>query len=170
MIDTNTEELYTPMIKQYLQIKSQYKNYLLLYRMGDFYELFFDDAVKAVQLLNITLTKRGKTPEGHPIKMAGVPCHAVDNYIAKLIKHGETVVICEQTGEINAKGPIERQVTRIITPGTITEEELLPANQANLIVSILQSNTIFGLAILEISTGLFSISTVQNYSDLISEL
>ena len=170
MIDTNTEELYTPMIKQYLQIKSQYKNYLLLYRMGDFYELFFEDAVKAAQLLNITLTKRGKTPEGQPIKMAGVPCHAVDNYIAKLIKHGETVVICEQTGELNAKGPIERQVTRIITPGTITEEELLPANQANLIIGILQSNAVFGLAILEISTGLFRISTVQNYSDLISEL
>jgi DNA mismatch repair protein MutS len=170
MIDQTTEDLYTPMIKQYLQIKSQYKNYLLLYRMGDFYELFFDDAIKAAKLLNITLTKRGKTPEGHAIKMAGVPYHAVDNYIAKLIKHGETVVICEQTGEVNSKGPIERKVTRIITPGTVTEEELLPAKQANLIISILQSNTTFGIAILEISTGLFKISTVQNHNDLISEL
>ncbi len=161
---------HTPMIKQYLQIKSQYKNFLLLYRMGDFYELFFDDAIKAAKLLNITLTKRGKTLEDQPIPMAGVPYHAVDNYIAKLIKHGETVVICEQVGEINSKGPIERQVTRIITPGTITEEELLSTKEANLIISILQANNTFGLAILEISTGLFTVSTVHNYADLTGEL
>lgn len=165
------DELNTPMMKQYIQIKSEYINYLLLYRMGDFYELFFDDAVKAAKLLNITLTKRGKNSEGQAIPMAGVPCHAVDNYIAKLIQYGETVVICEQVGEINAKGPIERKVTRIITPGTITEEELLSSKQANLIVSILPTKkATIGIAILEISTGLFNVSLVYNHLDLISEL
>ena len=160
---------HTPMIKQYLQIKSHYKKHLLFYRMGDFYELFFDDAIKAAKLLNITLTKRGKTA-GQSIAMAGVPHHTVDNYINKLIKLGETVVICEQLGEVNSKGPMERQVTRIITPGTITEEELLPNKQANLIISILQSNFSFGLAVLDLSTGLFSISTVNNHTDLRGEL
>ena len=159
---------HTPMIKQYLQIKSQYKDYLLFYRMGDFYELFFDDAVKAAKLLNITLTKRGKTA-GQAISMAGVPYHTVDNYINKLIKLGETVVICEQIGETNTKGPMERQVTRIITPGTITEEELLPKT-ANLIVAIVQNNSSYGLAILDVSTGLFSISNVKNNIDLAGEL
>jgi len=160
---------HTPMIKQYLQIKSHYKKHLLFYRMGDFYELFFDDAIKAAKLLNITLTKRGKTA-GQSIAMAGVPHHTVDNYINKLIKLGETVVICEQVGELSSKGPMERQVTRIITPGTITEEELLPNKQANLIISILQSNYSFGIAILDLSTGLFNISTVSNHTDLRGEL
>ena len=164
------DDLNTPMMKQYLQIKSEYNNYLLLYRMGDFYELFFDDAIKAAKLLNITLTKRGKNSQGQAIPMAGVPCHAVDNYIAKLIKYGETVAICEQVGEVNSKGPIERQVTRIITPGTITEEELLSSKQSNIIISILKSNSTIGLAILEISTGLFNIATIYNHLDLISEL
>lgn len=164
------DELYTPMIKQYLEIKSQYKNYLLLYRMGDFYELFFEDAIKAAKLLNITLTKRGKNTKGQAIAMAGVPYHAADNYIAKLIKHGETVVICEQIGEINLKGPMERQVTRIITPGTITEDELLPDKQANLIVSLLQSNNSFGIAILDLSTGLFKVAIAPDPADLLNEL
>jgi DNA mismatch repair protein MutS len=167
---TQINDFTTPMMKQYLQIKSQYNNYLLLYRMGDFYELFFDDAIKAASLLNITLTKRGKSIDGQAIPMAGVPYHAVDNYIAKLIKQGETVVICEQIGEVNAKSIVDRQVTRIITPGTITEEALLPEKQDNLIISILQVNSSFGLAVLEISTGLFKIVIIENNTDLISEL
>jgi DNA mismatch repair protein MutS len=160
---------HTPMIKQYLEIKSNYKEYLLFYRMGDFYELFFDDAVKAAKLLNITLTKRGKS-EGQDINMAGVPCHTVDNYINKLIKLGETVVICDQLGEANSKGLIERQVTRIVTPGTITEEELLNNTQSNLIVAILKDNFSIGIAVLDVSTGLFNISSVKNEVDLIAEL
>lgn len=160
---------HTPMIKQYLEIKSEYKDYLLFYRMGDFYELFFDDAVKAAKLLNITLTKRGKA-EGQDISMAGVPCHTVDNYINRLIKLGETVVICEQLGEPNSKGPMERKVTRIITPGTITEEELLINKQANLIVGILIDSLSIGIAVLDVSTGLFTISSVKNNLDLAAEL
>lgn len=159
---------HTPMIKQYLQIKSQYQDYLLFYRMGDFYELFFDDAIKAAKLLNITLTKRGKT-SANPVNMAGVPYHAADNYINKLIKLGETVVICEQIGEITNKAPMERQVTRIITPGTITEEELLP-KAANLIMAILQNNSSYGIAVLDVSTGLFNISNIKNNIDLAGEL
>lgn len=160
---------HTPMIRQYLTIKTEYPNYLLFYRMGDFYELFFDDAIKASKLLDLTLTKRGKSA-GQAIEMAGVPYHTIDNYINKLIKLGETVVICEQLGEPNHKGPIERKVTRVITPGTITEEEFLPNKHANIIVSILEKNTNFGLAMLDVSTGSFKISNIKNIIDLGGEL
>lgn len=160
---------HTPMIKQYLQIKVEYPNYLLFYRMGDFYELFFNDAIKASKLLDLTLTKRGKT-KGQAIEMAGVPYHAIDNYINRLIKLGETIVICEQIGEPNSKGPMERKVTRVISPGTITEEELLPNKQANIIIAILQQNACFGLASLDVSTGWFKISTIKNLVDLTGEL
>ena len=116
----------TPMMAQFIEIKAANPDSLLFYRMGDFYELFFDDAEKAARLLGITLTQRGSS-NGNPIKMAGVPFHSVDQYLAKLVKLGESVAICEQVGDpATSKGPVERKVQRIVTPGTLTEAELLP--------------------------------------------
>jgi DNA mismatch repair ATPase MutS len=112
---------HTPMMQQYLRIKAQYPDLLLFYRMGDFYELFYEDAERASRLLDITLTQRGASA-GEPIKMAGVPFHAADQYLLKLVRLGESVAICEQIGDPNtAKGPVERQVTRVVTPGTLTD-------------------------------------------------
>lgn len=120
---------HTPMMQQYLRIKSEYQDMLLFYRMGDFYELFFDDAKRASQLLDLTLTHRGQSAD-KPIPMAGVPYHAVENYLARLIKKGESVAICEQIGDpATSKGPVAREVTRIITPGTVTDEALLDAKK-----------------------------------------
>src|SRR5688572_2304763 len=116
---------HTPMMQQYLQLKADHPDTLLFYRMGDFYELFYGDAEKAVRLLDITLTQRGQSA-GSPVVMAGVPFHSVDAYLARLIKLGESVAICEQVGEVGAgKGPVERKVVRVVTPGTLTEAELL---------------------------------------------
>src|SRR5882724_1526329 len=116
---------HTPMMQQYLRIKAEYPDMLLLYRMGDFYELFFEDAERAAHLLDITLTSRGQSG-GQPIKMAGVPYHAIDQYLAKLIKLNESAAICEQIGDpATSKGPVERKVTRIVTPGTLTDAGLL---------------------------------------------
>ncbi|MDR0997267.1 MAG: DNA mismatch repair protein MutS [Zoogloeaceae bacterium] len=115
---------HTPMMQQYLGIKSRYPDLLLLYRMGDFYELFFDDAERAAALLNITLTTRGNS-NGQPIKMAGVPFHALDNYLAKLLRLGVSAVVCEQVGQPDGKGPMKREVSRIVTPGTLTDSALL---------------------------------------------
>jgi len=161
---------HTPMMQQYLSIKSQHPNDLLLYRMGDFYELFFDDAIKIAKLLDITLTARGQSA-GQPIPMAGVPHHAAENYIARLVSLGETIVICEQVGEpgIN-KGPMERQVTRIITPGTLTEEAFLDAKLENYIASVCKIKNSYGLAVLEFSTGRFTISEHNTVELLAVEL
>ncbi len=115
---------HTPMIAQYLGLKADFPNTLLFYRMGDFYELFFEDAEKAARLMDITLTQRGQSA-GQPVVMAGVPFHSVDNYLSKLIKLGESVAICEQVGEVGGKGPVERKVVRVVTPGTLTDAELL---------------------------------------------
>src|ERR671939_992640 len=113
------------MMQQYLRIKSQHPDILVFYRMGDFYELFYDDAEKAARLLDITLTQRGASA-GAPVKMAGVPVHSVDQYLAKLVKLGESVAICEQIGDPAAsKGPVERKVVRVVTPGTLTDAALL---------------------------------------------
>jgi DNA mismatch repair protein MutS len=112
---------HTPVMQQYLRLKGQHPDALLFYRMGDFYELFFDDARRAAQLLNITLTARGQSA-GAPIPMAGVPAHAVENYLARLVRKGESVAICEQIGDpAKSKGPVERAVVRIVTPGTVTD-------------------------------------------------
>jgi DNA mismatch repair protein MutS len=127
----------TPMMQQYLGIKADHPNTLLFYRMGDFYELFFEDAEKASRLLNITLTKRG-TSNGEPIKMAGVPFHSVDQYLARLVKLGESVAICEQIGDpATSKGPVERKVQRIITPGTLTDANLLPAREDRALLAVM---------------------------------
>ena len=126
----------SPMMQQYLGIKADHQDKLVFYRMGDFYELFFDDAVKAAKLLDITLTTRGQL-DGEPIKMAGVPYHAAEQYLARLVKMGESVAICEQTGEVGAtKGPVERKVVRIVTPGTLTDAAFLEDKETNRIVAV----------------------------------
>ncbi|WP_445116090.1 DNA mismatch repair protein MutS [Acinetobacter sp. WZC-1] len=151
---------HTPMMQQFLNVKRQHPHSLLFYRMGDFYELFFDDAHKAARLLGITLTHRGKS-NGDPIPMAGVPYHAAAGYLARLVKAGETVVICEQVGEVTGKGPVERAVVRILTPGTLTDDSLLTATQSsNLVALCLQQNQI-GIALLDLSAGLFKVQQQQ---------
>lgn len=157
-------------MRQYLQLKSQYKNMLVFYRMGDFYELFYDDAKKAAKLLNITLTKRGHSA-GQPIAMAGVPFHAAESYLAKLIKLGESVAICEQVGDpATSKGPVERKVTRIITPGTVSDEILLQKHQDNLLAAIHYHKDRFGIATLDMASGRFKIAEVIGQNALLSEL
>ncbi|WP_180064585.1 DNA mismatch repair protein MutS [Acinetobacter sp. YH12095] len=155
---------HTPMMQQYLRVKMEHPHSLMFYRMGDFYELFFDDAHKAAKLLGITLTHRGKT-SGKPIPMAGVPYHAAEGYLARLVKKGETVVICEQIGEVTGKGPVERGVVRIITPGTLTDDALLNSHQSSNLVSLcLQQNQI-GIALLDLSAGIFKVQQMDYLSE-----
>jgi DNA mismatch repair protein MutS len=161
---------HTPMMQQYLRIKSEYPDMLLLYRMGDFYELFFDDAKRASKLLDLTLTHRGQSAD-KPIPMAGVPYHAVENYLARLLKKGESVAICEQIGDpATSKGPVERQVTRIITPGTVTDEALLDAKKDNLLLALHQQKQKIGLAWAELSTGRFHLIELEDTNQLSAEL
>ncbi len=144
---------HTPMMQQYLNIKAQYPDTLLFYRMGDFYELFFEDAEKAAQLLDITLTTRGHSA-GAPIKMAGVPYHAVEQYLARLVKLGEAVVIAEQVGEPGAqKGPMERAVSRIVTPGTLTDAALLDDRRDAPLLALQLTRGVLGLAWLNLANG-----------------
>jgi DNA mismatch repair protein MutS len=144
---------HTPMMQQYLAIKAEYPTTLVLYRMGDFYELFFDDAEKAARLLDITLTARGSSA-GKPIAMAGVPFHAIESYLAKLIKLGESVAICEQVGEVTGKGPVERKVVRIITPGTLTDSALLSDKTESVLLAVQQGvRNNCGLAWLSVMQG-----------------
>lgn len=169
---TNTTELqqHTPMMQQYLRIKAEHPDTLVFYRMGDFYELFFEDARKAAKLLDVTLTQRGQS-NGQPIPMAGVPYHAVENYLAKLVKLGESIVICEQIGDsATSKGPVERKVTRIITPGTITDENLLEAQRDNGLIAIHVKEKIFGIAYLDLSSGRLGILQVEGIEAALSEL
>ena len=144
---------HTPMMQQYLGLKADYPDTLLLYRMGDFYELFYSDAEKAARLLNITLTQRGQSA-GQPVMMAGVPFHSVDTYLARLIKLGESVAICEQVGEVTGKGPVERKVVRVVTPGTLTDLELLSDKTESMLMAVHQGprNTC-GLAWLSVTQG-----------------
>ena len=161
---------HTPMMAQYLQLKAQNPDILLFYRMGDFYELFYDDAKKAAALLDISLTKRGQSA-GEPIPMAGVPYHAVEGYLAKLVALGESVAICEQIGDpATSKGPVERKVVRIVTPGTVSDEALLPERQDNLVAAIYQEKGIFALATLDMTSGRFLISELPNKETLSAEL
>lgn len=162
---------HTPMMQQYLALKLKHPNILLFYRVGDFYELFYNDAKICAKLLNISLTKRGYSG-GEPIQMAGVPYHALETYLAKLIKLGESVAICEQINNSNLlnKGLIERKIVRIITPGTITEEALLPEYYDNLLASIFNKNHAFGYATLDISSGRFILNEIQNEEKMIAEL
>jgi DNA mismatch repair protein MutS len=160
---------HTPMMQQYLAIKAQHPNMLVFYRMGDFYELFYSDAQKAAKLLDITLTSRSHSA-GQPIPMAGVPYHAAESYLARLVKLGESVVICEQVGDANPKGPMERQVARIITPGTVSDEALLDERFDNLIAAIYENKNNFGLAWLDMSSGRFQIMEVSGMEALQAEI
>jgi len=167
---TEPAQQHTPMMQQYLRIKAQYPHILLFYRMGDFYELFFDDARRASELLDITLTHRGQSA-GEPIPMAGVPYHAVETYLARLLKLGESVAICEQIGDpAQSKGPVERKVMRIVTPGTVTDEALLEERQENLLVALQQDQAQTGIAILDMSSGRFSVMQLDSQEALQSEL
>lgn len=161
---------HTPMMRQYLTIKSEHQDILLFYRMGDFYELFFQDAVKAAELLDISLTHRGKSA-GSPIPMAGVPYHAVDNYLARLIRMGQSVAICEQIGDpATSKGPVERKVVRVLTPGTVSDESLLTANQSNILVAISLHPQGYSLASIELSTAEFKVYEIGSEHELLSEV
>ncbi|MBB3227131.1 DNA mismatch repair protein MutS [Luteibacter sp. Sphag1AF] len=157
-------------MRQYLGAKAEYPDILLFFRMGDFYELFYDDARKAARLLDITLTQRGQSA-GAPIPMAGVPYHAVENYLARLVKLGESVALCEQIGDpATSKGPVKREVVRIVTPGTVTDAALMEERRDNLLLSIAAGQTGYGLAWVDLSTGRFLVNEVPNAEGLAAEL
>ncbi|CAM3389746.1 DNA mismatch repair protein MutS [Halomonas lysinitropha] len=161
---------HTPMMSQYLKIKREHPEVLLFYRMGDFYELFFDDARRAAALLDITLTQRGQSA-GQPIPMAGVPYHSAEGYLARLVAAGESVAICEQIGDpATSKGPVERRVVRIVTPGTLYDEALLDARRDNLLVAVAPLGARWGLAWLELSSGRFNVLEVEGESEMLAEL
>jgi DNA mismatch repair protein MutS len=161
---------HTPMMQQYLRIKAEYPDMLLFYRMGDFYELFYDDAEKAARLLDITLTKRGQSA-GQPIPMAGVPYHAAENYLARLVKQGQSAAICEQIGDPGArKGPVERQVVRVVTPGTVTDEALLEDRRETLLAALWEQAGHFGLAALDLAAGRFTLQELDSTEALAGEL
>ncbi|WJV59357.1 DNA mismatch repair protein MutS [Pectobacteriaceae bacterium C111] len=170
MKTTDNLDSHTPMMQQYLKLKAEHPEILLFYRMGDFYELFYDDAKRASQLLDISLTKRGASA-GEPIPMAGVPYHAIENYLAKLVQLGESVAICEQIGDpATSKGPVERKVVRIVTPGTISDEALLQEKQDNLLAAIWQDSRGFGYATLDISSGRFRLAEPTDQETMVAEL
>jgi len=176
MSQASATPAHTPMMQQYLKIKADHPNELVFYRMGDFYELFFDDAKKASKLLDITLTARGKSG-GEPIPMAGIPYHSADGYLAKIVKAGESVALCEQVGDpATSKGPVERKVMRIVTPGTISDEALLDGSQDNLLVAIYaepmpeQDCFAYGIACLDIGAGRFVLLEVEGDDALQGEI
>ncbi|MGH8177751.1 MAG: DNA mismatch repair protein MutS [Steroidobacter sp.] len=167
-------ETHTPVMQQYLRLKAQHPDALLFYRMGDFYELFYDDAKRAARLLSITLTARGQSA-GQPIPMAGVPYHSAENYIAKLVRGGESVAICEQIGDPAhvkgvAKGPVERQVVRVVTPGTVTDDAFLEERRDALLAALYREHERFGLAWLELSSGRFCVLEADGDEALASEI
>jgi len=147
---------HTPMMQQYLRLKADHPDKLVFYRMGDFYELFHDDAVRAAKLLDITLTTRGQSA-GIPIRMAGIPYHAAEQYLARLVRLGESVAICEQVGEVNAKGPVERKVVRVVTPGTLTDAALLDDKRENRLMALTFQKGRLGLAWLSLASGDFAL-------------
>jgi DNA mismatch repair protein MutS len=169
-INSAAETSHTPMMVQYLKIKAEHPNEIVFYRMGDFYELFFDDAKRASELLDITLTARGKSG-GNPIPMCGVPYHAVEGYLAKLVKGGWSVAICEQIGDpATSKGPVERAVARIVTPGTISDEALLDERKDALLLAACGQGQHIGIAVLDMSSGRFQVLEVVGHAAFIGEL
>ncbi len=161
---------HTPMMQQYLRIKAEYPDLLLFYRMGDFYELFYEDARKAARLLDITLTHRGHSA-GEPIPMAGVPHHAAESYLARLVKLGESVAICEQIGDpASSKGPVKREVVRIVTPGTVTDEALLEQRRDSLLLAIHRQNRQWGLAWMNLAGGDFAVQEPADEMVLLAEI
>jgi DNA mismatch repair protein MutS len=170
MIDPEEKINHTPMMQQYLRIKAQHPDVLLFYRMGDFYEMFYDDARRAAELLDIALTQRGASA-GAPIPMAGVPVVTLDGYLAKLVRKGQSVAICEQRGEPGkTKGPMEREVVRIITPGTLTDEALLEERRDTLIACVCGQDGRYGLAWLDLSAGRFSVMELASLAALEAEV
>ncbi len=170
MTDNASLDSHTPMMQQYLRLKAENPEILMFYRMGDFYELFYDDARRASQLLDISLTKRGASA-GEPIPMAGVPYHAVEGYLAKLVQMGESVAICEQIGDpALSKGPVERKVVRIVTPGTVSDEALLNERHDNLLAAIWQDGRGFGYATLDISSGRFRVAQPEDLETMAAEI
>jgi DNA mismatch repair protein MutS len=162
--------VHTPMMRQYLTIKAEYPDMLVFYRMGDFYELFYDDARQAAKLLDITLTARGKSG-GNPIPMAGVPYHAIEGYLAKLVRKGESVAICEQIGDpATSKGPVERKVMRIVTPGTLTDEALLAETRDNLVAAVFADAEKAGIAWLDLAGGRFLLTEVPDAEAVFGEI
>ncbi|MCB1736392.1 MAG: DNA mismatch repair protein MutS, partial [Gammaproteobacteria bacterium] len=161
---------HTPLMQQYLRIKGEHPDVLLFFRMGDFYELFYDDARKAAKLLDITLTARGESA-GEPLPMAGVPVHAADNYLGRLVRMGQSVAVCEQIGDpALAKGLVERKVVRIVTPGTVTEDTLLDERRDNLLMCVNRSGDRYGLAWLDLSGARFLLSEIVGDTALSAEL
>ena len=161
---------HTPMMQQFFKLKAEQPDILLFYRMGDFYELFYDDAKKASQLLGISLTKRGKS-NGNPIPMAGIPYHSLEGYLAKLVRSGESVAICEQIGDpATSKGPVERKVVRIVTPGTVSDEALLTERNDNLLAALFNDGSTFGYATLDMGSGRFLINQFTSEETLLAEL
>lgn len=161
---------HTPVMQQYLGFKAEYPDKLLFFHMGDFYELFYDDARKVARLLDITLTRRGNSA-GEPIPMAGVPIHAAESYLARLVRLGESVVICDQIGDpATSKGPVERQVSRIVTPGTLTDEALLDVHSDNLLTAIYGRQGKYGIAALELSSGRFTLAEPADEAALLAEI
>jgi len=170
MNSTVTKTQHTPMMQQYLGIKADYPDTLVLYRMGDFYEVFYGDAELASRLLDITLTQRGKSG-GEPIPMAGVPFHSVDQYLAKLVKLGRSVAIAEQIGDpATSKGPVERKVVRVVTPGTLVEDSLLDERRDNTLAAIYQRDGIYSIATMELSLGHFKAQQLEDLDQVHSEL
>lgn len=169
-MNAETGSIHTPMMQQYLRIKREHPDMLLFYRMGDFYELFYDDAKRAAAILEITLTARGKSA-GNAIPMAGVPYHAVEGYLARLVRKGESVAICEQIGDpATSKGPVERQVVRVVTPGTLTDEALLAESRDNLVASVFSDGNHTGIAWLDLSGGRFRMTEVTSPDALLCEI
>jgi len=163
-------EKQTPMMQQFLGIKAEHPDKLLFYRMGDFYELFMEDAKRASQLLDLTLTARGSSG-GNKIPMCGVPVHAAEAYLARLVKLGESVAVCEQVSNpATSKGLVERKVVRIVTPGTVTDESLLDQKRDNPICAAYQTSAGIGLATIELSAGTFVVQQLTDSSDLMAEL
>lgn len=168
--DTAAQEQLTPMMQQYFRIKAEHPTELVFYRMGDFYELFFDDAKIASRVLDVTLTARGKSG-GEPIPMAGVPFHAAEGYLAKLVRNGISVAICEQIGDpATSKGPVERKVVRVVTPGTVSDEALLDSGRDNLLVAVAVFDQVYGIASLDMGSGRFAVLEVASEVELQSEL
>src|SRR5690554_7513574 len=161
---------HTPMMRQYLKLKAEAGDHLLFYRMGDFYELFYEDAERGARLLNLTLAKRGMS-NGAPVPMAGVPFHSVEGYLARLVALGESVAICEQIGDPAAsKGLVERKVVRIVTPGTVTDEALLSERRDTLLLAVSRGKSGYGLAWADLAGGRFLANEVAGDDALEAEL
>ena len=165
-----SSEKHTPMMQQYLGIKADHPDKLLFYRMGDFYELFMEDAEKAARLLDLTLTSRGNS-NGQRIPMAGVLVHAAEGYLGRLVKSGQSIAVCEQVSDpVASKGLVKREVVRIVTPGTITDENLLDQKRDNHICAIYIQGESIGLASIELGSGDFLLQTFTNEDELLAEI